>query len=181
MLKMLAGNWWLLLVRGIAAILFGVLAFTMPGLTVSVLVLLFGIYALIDGVSAIITAFRTRGSMSNWWVGALEGVVGIIIGILVLLWPAITALVLLYMIAAWAILTGILEIAAAIQLRKEIEGEFWLVLAGVASIAFGLLAFVYPAAGALSLVIFIAAYAVVFGIALVLLAFRLRRLNEAVV
>lgn len=176
MLKMLSQRWWIILVRGLAAIVFGFAALLWPGLTLSILVLLFGAYALIDGLSALITAVAARGDLPSWWVHALEGAAGILAGGAALLWPNITGLLLLYLIAVWAILTGLVEIIAAFQLRHDIEGEWWLIVAGMASIAFGVLAFVYPAAGALSLLSFITAYAFVFGAALVLLAFRVRSL-----
>ena len=179
MLRILADNWWVLLIRGIAAILFGILAFLWPGLTLAVLVLLFGAYALVDGIFSIIAAFAASDQPAgNRWLVGLGGLASIIFGILVFFWPGITAVVLLYFIAAWAIVTGILSIIAAIQLRREIEGEWWMITAGVLSILFGVFAYLYPGATALSLILVIAAYAVVFGIVLVILAFRVRGLQN---
>jgi uncharacterized membrane protein HdeD (DUF308 family) len=179
MLRMLADNWWVLLIRGIAAILFGILAFLWPGLTIAVLVLMFGAYALVDGIFSIIAAFAASAQpASNRWLIGLGGLVSIIFGILVFFWPGITAVVLLYMIAAWAIITGIISIIAAIQLRREIEGEWWMIIGGVLSILFGVLAFLYPGATALSLILVIAAYTVVFGIVMVILSFRVRGLRN---
>lgn len=177
MLTMLARNWWMLAVRGAAAILFGIGAFVWPGLTLSVLVLLFGAYALVDGVFALVAGVIDRGGQ-RWWVLLLEGLAGIVVGVLTFLWPGVTALVLLWLIAAWALITGAFEIAAAVRLRKEIEHEWSLGLAGLASLIFGALLFAMPGAGALALVWMIGAYALVFGALLLVLAFRLRGLRE---
>lgn len=168
----LTRNWWVFLIRGIAAILFGIIAFIWPGLTLSVLVLMFGVYAIVDGIFAIIAGFSTR--VGQWWWMILVGIAGIIAGILTFLWPGVTALVLLYFIAAWAIVMGIFQIAAAIRLRKEIEGEWLLALSGVAAIIFGLFLFLMPGAGALASIWIIGAYAIIFGILMIVLAFRLR-------
>src|SRR5439155_14286490 len=174
MLTQLARNWWVVALRGVAAILFGILAFIWPGLTVAALVLLFGAYALVDGVFAIVGAFQHRHEHDRWWVLLLEGIAGIIAGVLTFIYPGVTALVLLYFIAAWAIVTGIIEIVAAIRLRKEIHGEFWLALSGIFSLLFGVLIVLFPGAGALTVVWLIAAYAILFGITMLALAFRLR-------
>ncbi len=173
-MNVLARNWWTLALRGLLAILFGLAAFAWPGITLAVLVLLFGAYALVDGVFAIVAAVRTAERRGHWWVLLLEGLAGITAGILTFLWPGITAFVLLYLIAAWAIVTGVLEIIAAVRLRREIEGEWLLALSGVASVVFGLLLAVFPGAGALAVVWIIGAYALVFGLLLVALGFRLR-------
>jgi uncharacterized membrane protein HdeD (DUF308 family) len=170
----MAQNWWMLLIRGVAAILFGIAVLLAPGIALLTLVYLWSAYALIDGIFAVITGFRRRETNRNWWVIVLEGVVSVIAGIAAFLYPGITALVLLFIIAAWAIITGILEIAAAIQLRKEIEGEFWLGLSGLASIVFGVLLFLNPGAGILAVLTIVAVYAIIFGVLLILLAFRLR-------
>lgn len=174
MLEVMARNWWTLAVRGVIAILFGIAILLAPGIALAVLVLLWGAYALVDGVFAVIAGFRGREGNRNWWVTVLEGVVGIIAGIVTFFMPGITALVLLYIISAWAIITGVLEIVAAIQLRKEIEGEFWLGLSGVASILFGILLFLFPREGILTLLTVLAAYSIVFGIVMIMLAFRVR-------
>jgi uncharacterized membrane protein HdeD (DUF308 family) len=170
----LAHNWVAVLVRGIVAILFGVATFVAPGISLAVLVLLFGAYAFIDGVLAIVSAFRRRGEADNWGMMLLEGIVGVGAGLVTLFWPGLTALALLYVIAAWALVTGVFEIAAAIRLRKVLHGEWLLVLGGLASIGLGVLLMAYPATGALALVLWIGAYAIVFGVLLVGLAFRLR-------
>jgi uncharacterized membrane protein HdeD (DUF308 family) len=179
MVMTLAHNWWILALRGLCAIIFGILAFVWPGVTLGVLVLLYGAYALVDGVLAIIAALSKRqGSGLPWWALLLEGLLGIAAGIVTFVWPGITALFLLFLIAGWAIVTGVFEIIAAIRLRKEIEGELWLALSGIVSIIFGVLLFVRPGAGALTVVWLIGAYAIFFGIFLLALAFRLKRFKE---
>ena len=151
--------------------LFGLLTFLIPGITLVTLVLLFGAYALADGVFNVIAFFRVA---SHHWALLIEGVVGIIAGILTFVWPAITALVLLYLIAFWAIFTGLFEIIAGIRLRKAIASEWLLLVMGVLSLLFGVFILFAPGAGALAIVLWIGAYALVFGITLLVLAFRLR-------
>jgi uncharacterized membrane protein HdeD (DUF308 family) len=169
----LARNWWVVLLRGIAGVLFGVITFIWPGISLAALVLVFGAYALVDGVLAIVTAIRRRG-VDRWWLLVLEGLVGIGAAVVTLLWPGITALALLFTIAVWALMTGVLEIVAAIRLRRVISGEWWLILGGIASVAFGVLLIMYPGPGALAVVLWIGAYALIFGALLVGLSFRLR-------
>ncbi|HZQ99289.1 MAG TPA: HdeD family acid-resistance protein [Chloroflexota bacterium] len=176
MLKLFSRNWWVLALRGAFAVLFGVLAFALPGITLGALVLLFGAYAFVDGVLAIYHAFA--GDAGSRWVLALEGIVGVLAGIGTLVYPGITAVALLYVISAWAVLTGVLEIAAAIELRKVIDGEWMLALGGIASIVFGVLLAVQPAAGLLTVVWIIGAYAVVFGVALIALGFKVRSIGQ---
>ena len=173
-MESLARNWWVVLLRGLAGIAFGVLTLVAPGISLAALVLLFGAYAFADGVLALVTAVRRHGTGSQWWMMLLEGIAGIAAGIVTLLWPGITALVLLYVIAAWAIVTGAFEITAAIRLRKAITGEWLLALAGIASVAFGVLMIIAPVAGALVVVLWIGAYALVFGAVMFALALRLR-------
>jgi uncharacterized membrane protein HdeD (DUF308 family) len=171
----LARNWGAIAVRGIVAILFGVLAFAIPGLTLAVLVLLFGAYALIDGVLDVVAAIWRRANDPPWWALLLEGIVGIAAGVVTFMWPGLTAVTLVYVIAIWAVITGVLEVVAAIRLRKVITGEWWLALSGALSIVFGILIMRAPAAGALAIVWLIGAYAIIFGALLLALAFRLRR------
>lgn len=173
----LAHNWGAVLFRGILAILFGVITFVAPGMSLAVLVLLFGAYAFADGVLAVVSAFRRRES-DRWVMLLLEGLVGIGAGLVTLFWPGLTALALLYVMAAWALVTGVFEIAAAIRLRKVLHDEWLLVLGGIASIGLGVLLFAYPGPGALAVVLWIGAYALVFGVLLVGLAFRLRSWNR---
>lgn len=178
MIAELSRNWWLFLIRGIAAILFGIAAFLWPGLTIAVLVLMFGAYALVDGIFSIIAGISARNQVERWWMMIIVGLAGIATGVLTFIWPGMTALVLLYFIAAWAIVTGIFQIAAAIRLRKEIEGEWLLALGGIASIIFGVLLILMPGAGALASIWIIGSFAVVFGIVMIILAFRLRGLRK---
>ncbi len=176
MLHNLARNWLALVLRGVAAIVFALLAFLMPGITIVVLVFLFGIYALIDGVVNFIAAFRT-GIRSHWPL-LLEGIVGVLAGILTLVWPGITAIVLSYLIGFWAIITGIFEIIAAIRLWRVFGHEWALLLAGVISLIFGFFVLAVPLAGALAIVIWIAVYALFFGVLLVGFGLRLRHWNR---
>lgn len=176
-LHVLAKNWWLLLLRGIAGILFGLLAFVWPGITLWTLVILYGAYALVDGIFAIIAAMRGDDAKARWWL-ALIGILGIGAGLLTFLWPGITALVLTMFIGIWALVHGIFEIVGAIKLRKEIDNEWWLIFSGAISVLFGLSLLIMPGAGALALVWLIGAYAIVFGGLLVGFAFRLRRHNH---
>jgi uncharacterized membrane protein HdeD (DUF308 family) len=170
----LSKNWWVLLLRGIAAIAFGVMAWLQPGISLAALVMLFGAYTLVDGVLGVWAAIVGRKEHEQWWVLLLWGLLSIGVGIMTFQAPEITALVLLLYIAAWAIATGVLQIVAAIRLRKEIEGEWLLVLSGLASVAFGVFIMARPAAGAISMLWLIGSYAIVFGVLLVLLGFRVR-------
>ncbi len=179
MMRVLARNWWALALRGVFAILFAVLSVFWPRITVRILVLLFGAYALVDGIFAVIAAIRAAEHHARWGALLLEGLAGLAVGIATFFWPAVTALALLYFIAAWAIVTGFFEIAAALRLRREIQGEWALILAGILSVFFGVLLLAFPGAGALAVVWLIAVYALAFGILLLLLGFRLRRLAVA--
>jgi len=174
MVHALAKNWWLLLLRGIAAIIFGVLAFAWPGLTLLTLILFYGAFALVDGVLAIIAAITGGAPAPRWWL-AIVGLLGIAAGLLTFLMPGLSALVLLFFIAGWAIATGVLQIIGAIQLRKEIDNEWLLILGGIISVLFGIGVMLAPGAGALALIWVIGTYAVIIGVLLVALAFRLKK------
>ena len=171
----LSQNWWAVLLRGVAAVIFGIVTFLAPGISLTALVLVFGAYALVDGIFSIASAIRRRGATDNWWLLLLHGLLGVVVGVATLVWPGITAVVLLYLIAFWALMTGVFEIAAAIRLRKVITNEWWLGLSGVLAIVFGVLLTLAPGPGALAMVIWIGAYAFVYGVFLVLLGLRLRR------
>lgn len=174
MLFVLARNWWALALRGLVAVLFGLATFVWPELSLAVLVALFGAYSLVDGILAVVAAVRAAGRDTRWWALLLEGALGIGAGIVTFVWPAITTLVLLLLIAVWAIATGVLEIIAAIRLRREITGEWLLALSGVASVLFGLILALRPGEGALVVSWIIGAYAIFFGVVVLALAFRLR-------
>jgi uncharacterized membrane protein HdeD (DUF308 family) len=178
--SILTRSWWLLVLRALAAITFGVLTWLQPAISLAALVLLFGAYALVDGVLGVWMAISGRRMNEYWWVLLLAGLVGIGVGLVAFIAPGVTALALLFYIALWAITTGILQIVAAIRLRREVAGEWWLVLGGLASVAFGLILITRPGAGALALLWLIASYAVIFGILLLLLAFKARKFVAAV-
>jgi len=167
-------GWWLMLLRGVVAIVFGLLAWVQPGITLAALVLLFGAYSMADGILCLWTAIAGPKGHDYWWLVLLEGLLGIGIGLLTFFAPGITALGLLFYIAIWAIATGTLEIAAAIRLRKEISNEWLLLLSGLASVIFGVLLAAQPGTGALALLWLIGSYAILFGALLLILAFRVR-------
>jgi len=177
MTTVLTRNWWALALRGIFAVLLGLAAFVLPGVTLAVLVALFGAYAVVDGVLTIIAGIRAAERHERWWSPILKGLAGIAAGVLAFVWPALTALALLYLIAGWAIVTGVLEIVAAVHLHRA-HGEWLLILNGVLSVLFGFLVVIWPSAGVLTLLWLIGAYAIVFGIVLLVLAFRLRNLHR---
>jgi uncharacterized membrane protein HdeD (DUF308 family) len=179
LLGKLAENWWLLLLRGLAAIAFGVIAFFWPGITLVALTYLWGAYALVDGVVALWAAFNASGSDAGprWWLG-LSGVVSILAGIVAFAYTGLTALVLLVFIAVWAIIIGVLQLYAAIQLRKVIDNEWWLILSGLLSIAFGAVLIAWPGTGALAVIWTIAWFAVFFGCMFIGLAFELKKFKR---
>ncbi|MDB5174330.1 MAG: hypothetical protein JWN51_3103 [Phycisphaerales bacterium] len=174
---LLARNWWAFVLRGVLAILFGIFTFLRPGMALMTLILVFGFYAIFEGVLNVVAAFRRTGEADQqpWWALLIEGILSIVAGLFALFIPGLTAFVLLYIIAGWAIATGIMEIIAAIRLRHQIRGEWMLALLGVLSIALGILLALFPGAGALAVVLWIGAYAVVFGGLLIGLGMRLRR------
>jgi uncharacterized membrane protein HdeD (DUF308 family) len=167
--------------RGVIAILFAIFAFLWPGITLGVLVLLFGVYAFLDGVFAIVSAVRAVRGHKRWGAFLLEGIVGILAGLCAWFVPGVTLAFLIFLIAAWAIITGVLEIVAAVRLRRHVPGEWLLIVTGVVSIVFGVLVYIAPIAGAIVIVWWIAAYAFVFGILLLILAFRLRALHPRLI
>lgn len=171
-------SWWLLLLRGIAAVAFGVLTFVWPQISLLTLIMVYGVYALIDGVLALIAAIRGGGMVPRWWL-ALGGAVSILAAVVAFAWPGLTALVLVYLIGFWSILRGVLEIIGAIRLRKEIANEWTLGVAGALSVIFGLILVFMPGAGALGLLWLIAAWAVLFGLLLIWVAFKVRKLAKA--
>ena len=172
--NILSRFWWTSLFRGALWILFGLVILAQPGISLVSLILMFGLLFLADGVANVVAAFGGREESESWWVLLLAGLAGIAVGVLTFFSPGATALMLLYFIAIWAIAIGFIEVVAAVHLRKEIEGELWLGLAGLASIAFGAYLIARPGAGALAVLWLIAAYALAFGIMLILHAFEAR-------
>jgi len=172
----LARNWWVLALRGVLAILFGVLVFFLPILGWLMLIASFAAYALVDGVFAIMAAVSGHGEGRKWWALALEGLLGISAGVITLLWPALTMEVLFFVIAGWAMATGVFQIVAAIRLRKVIEGEWVLALSGILSILFGVTLALFPGPGSLAIALLIGVYSVAFGVLFLAVAFRLRSL-----
>jgi uncharacterized membrane protein HdeD (DUF308 family) len=173
-MEILSRNWGWVVLRGVAAILFGVLAAFQPGITLAALVLLFGAYALVDGVGMVAWVIANHRDEPHWVSLIVGGLLGIAAGVLTFFWPAMTTVALLFVIATWAMVTGIAAIVAAIQLRKEIVGEWRLVLSGLLSVAFGVIMLAAPAVGALAMVLWIGGYAVVSGVLLIALGMRLR-------
>ena len=175
MFVILARNWWMLLLRGILALVFGLLCLVYPGVTLIVMTIMFGAYALVDGIFALASSISMAKGRPRWWSTLLEGIAGIILGLFILIWPGITVFGLLYLIGVWAIITGIFEIMAALRLRQHFTNEWLLILSGAASVIFGLLILVIPRAGALAVVWWIGTYAIFFGMVFTALAIRLRR------
>lgn len=174
MLNVLASNWWTILLRGILAILFGLLALFWPEISISVLILLFGIFAIADGMFSIISELRRYGERARWWVLVFEGLAGMAIGVVAVIWPQITAVVFIYLVASWGLITGVLEILAAIRLRDVLEGEWILAVTGLLSIALGILFVLFPNASLVAMIWILGMYAILFGILLIVLSFRLR-------
>ncbi|MEA2706885.1 MAG: hypothetical protein QOH22_1673 [Gemmatimonadaceae bacterium] len=172
-------NWWALGLRALAAILLGVIALALPGPTLAAIVIVFGIYAITDGVLAIIAAIRGIRRKERWGAMLFEGIIGIIAGVVALLWPGIGALALTYLVAGWALATGAFEIAAAIRLRKIMTGEWLLMIAGILSIVLAVLVAAFPGVGALTLVWWLGAYALAYGVISLVLALRVRSWTTA--
>jgi uncharacterized membrane protein HdeD (DUF308 family) len=170
--------WWTFILRGLLAIAFGVLAFVAPVWGVAILVALFGAWAVIDGVTSIWTGIRTRNVDRNWWLAILEGLVSVAVGLIAFAAPGFAAEILVLLIGIWAIVTGVFQIWAAIRMRERIRGEFWLGLAGLASILFGVILLVFPVPGALALVWLIGSGAIATGVFLTILGWRLRNVHE---
>jgi len=178
-LAVLARNWWLIAIRGIAAIAFGVVAFLWPGVTVVVLIALFGAYALIDGISLLASLVRgDREARRHAWAVGVMGVLGVLAAVVTFLVPGLTALSLVYVVGFWSIAVGVFQVLAAIRLRQEMEGELWLALGGIVAVLFGAYIVAFPGAGLLSLIWLVGAWAVIFGIAHLVLAWRLRELAD---
>ena len=173
-------NWWIVAVRGVLAIVFGILALVWPDTTKLALVLLFGTFALVDGFSAIAAGIALSPHFKRWWALLLEGLTGTMIGVLTFSWPNVTGLILLYFIAAWAVITGIFEIVAAIEFRNVVSREWTMIIGGILSVSLGALLFAFPYAGAMSIVWLIGMYAIAFGIIELIIAFHLRGLLRSI-
>ena len=173
MSEALARNWWAMALRGVLAIVFGVIALVLPGVTMLSLVIVFAAYALVDGVLAIVAAVRSARRHERWGLLVLEGVVDIAAGVLAFLWPGLTIVIFVLLVAAWAIVTGVLMTAAAFRLQLD-HGRWWFALGGLASLVYGVLLVIAPLIGALVLTWWLGAYALIFGVLMLILAFRLR-------
>ncbi len=173
MIAVLANNWWAIGIRGALAILFGLIALFLPGVTMLSLVLVFAAYAFLDGVLAVVSAVRAAREQERWGYLVLEGLVDIAAAAVAVLWPGITVIAFVFVIAFWAIFTGILELAAAFRLQF-IDGRGWLIFGGIVSVLYGALLIIAPMIGAVVLTWWLGAYALVFGVCLVVLAFKLR-------
>ena len=175
MLRMLAVNWWIVGLRGVAAILFGLAAILWPILTLGILITMFGVYTLLDGIFTIVMGVWGRKDRSNSWLMLLDGVIRIGAGLIAIIWPGLTSLTLMFVIAIWAITTGITEIVMAIRLRKEIQGEWMMGLSGFLSILLGIILFTRPQVGALAGVSLIGFYAILFGVVLIIFAVQMQK------
>jgi uncharacterized membrane protein HdeD (DUF308 family) len=169
-------NWWIFLIRGLIAILFGIAAIVWPELTLGTLILLFGFYAIFDGIVAIWDGITNRDDRDHWWANVLIGVAGILAGLLAIFLPGLSAIALMLLIAVWMIVIGVLEIASAIRLRQVIANEWFLIASGLLSVLLGLVFTIFPGSGALALVTVIGIYAILFGVLLIVFSFRVRSL-----
>ena len=172
--QILSRYWWATLLRGVAWVLFGLVVLAWPGMSILTLTLLFGVFVLADGVANIAAALGGRDESETWWILLLTGAAGICAALVTLISPGITAVMLLFLIAFWAIVTGFLEVVTAIELRKEIDGELWLGVGGLITIAFGVFLLARPEVGAIAVAWLIACYAMAFGAIQVVEAFEAR-------
>ncbi|HLI19547.1 MAG TPA: HdeD family acid-resistance protein [Stellaceae bacterium] len=178
MLNILAQNWWALALRGVIAVLFGLTAFAMPGLTLTILIYFFAAYLVVDGIFALVAGLRAAERHERWGMLALEGAANLVAGIVIFLWPGLTLLYFVYFAGFWAIISGVALLIDAFRLHRQ-HGEWWMILAGLASLVWGVLVVLFPVAGILVWAWWIAAYALIFGIAMLVLAFRLRARRPA--
>jgi uncharacterized membrane protein HdeD (DUF308 family) len=172
--NVLSRYWWLTLIRGLLWVAFGILVFAQPGISLLALTALFAAFVLVDGIVNVVNAISGRKEQEHWWLLLLVGLAGIVVGMLAALNPALSALALLFYVAVWAVTTGVLEIVAAVRLRREIRGELWLILAGLISVAFGVFLLARPEAGILAVLWIVGAYGIVFGATLIVLSLKAR-------
>lgn len=168
----LSRNWWLLVVRGVAAVIFGALALFWPGITMVALAIVFGVFALVDGISLGIAAFRATSGTRTPMV--IQSVLSVLLGLGALIWPIVAVFALVMIIAVWAIVTGVAEIVTAVRMRSQISSEWLLIFVGALSVIFGLLLLLWPGLGALAIITVIGVYAIIFGVALAIAGFRLK-------
>lgn len=179
MITTLKQNWWIPVVRGVFAVIFGAIALLAPALALTALVVVFGAYALIDGAMAIYSGYQGRHVHEHWWITVIEGVFGVIAGIAALLLPVFVGLTLLIVIGFWAIATGVMEVVLAFHLRKEIEDEVYLGIAGILSVLFGLFVIIFPLGGVLAIAWLIGLYSILFGGFMIALGLRLHNMDDS--
>ncbi len=175
MIELFTKNWWTFTLRGLLAIAFGILALVWPGATIAVLAIFLGIYLLLGGIFAVVAGLATSGKNSRWWTLVLEGLAGIILGLVALFFPGLTEEIIVFMVAIWAVVVGFLEISSAFQIRHEIANEVIMIISGLLAVIMGILLFVFPIGGVVSIVWIIGVFSIAFGIALILLSLRMRR------
>ncbi|MBN2185111.1 MAG: HdeD family acid-resistance protein [Candidatus Krumholzibacteriota bacterium] len=175
MLQTIVLRWWAFLVRGFAALIFGALALLWPEKVLEVFVILFGVFALVDGLFAGLTGFSIRRYSKSWWVLLIEGFLGIIVGLITILWPGMTAVFLYIFLAVWAVFTGILELVQAVHLRRKLRNEWMLVVGGILSIILGIFLILRPVAGVFVVIWMIAVYSILFGFLMIFLGLKMRR------
>jgi uncharacterized membrane protein HdeD (DUF308 family) len=174
---LLAQLWWTFILRGVLGILFGVMVIVFPGIGLTAIILVFAAWALVGGASSLIGAWRSR-TQRDWWVGLFEGLAGLAAGIVAIMLPAAAALALLFIVAGWAIVTGVLQIWMAVRLREQISGEIWMGLSGLISILFGLFLVIFPGTGILSVLLLVGIFSILMGVPMVLLGWRLRSIHS---
>jgi uncharacterized membrane protein HdeD (DUF308 family) len=177
-IQALRSYWWVLLARGVLAILFGIIALAAPGIALLAFIYIFAAYALLDGITAVVISLQERSYVRTWWILLLDGIAGIIFGILAFTWPGETALVLLFLVAIWALVTGIMEVSSAFIVPRSAGQRWGLGLAGLLSIIFGLILLVHPGTGLLAVLWLVGIYAIVFGVSLIIHAFQVRSLAQ---
>lgn len=179
-IRLMATKWWAVALRGLVSVIFGIFAFAWPQFTAAIMVMFFGVYVLIDGLFALIASFATHGGLARWWLLLVEGILGIILGVIFLAHPAFTAAFLIILIAIWAIVTGIIEIVLAITYAKIVPDNWLMILTGILSLIFGFLLMKNPAAGVMAVIWIIGIYAVLFGMLVIAAGFTLRGLLHQV-